>query len=37
VRHFRLPRIEQFLRITVGSPEQNAALLAALGPILAEG
>ena len=37
VRHFHLPRIEQFLRITVGSPEQNAALLAALGPILAEG
>ena len=37
VRHFRLPRIDQFLRITVGSPEQNAALLAALGPILAEG
>ena len=36
VRHFRLPRIEQFLRITVGNPEQNAALLAALGPILAE-
>ena len=37
VRHFHLPRIEQFLRITVGNPEQNAALLAALGPILAEG
>ncbi len=37
VRHFRLPRIEQFLRITVGGPEQNAALLAALGLILAEG
>ena len=37
VRHFRLPRIEQFLRITIGSPEQNAALLAALGAILAEG
>jgi histidinol-phosphate aminotransferase len=37
VRHFRLPRIEQFLRVTVGSPEQNAALLAALKQILAEG
>ncbi|MDD3519228.1 MAG: aminotransferase class I/II-fold pyridoxal phosphate-dependent enzyme, partial [Chromatiales bacterium] len=30
VRHFRAPRIEQFLRITIGTPEQNAALLAAL-------
>ncbi len=30
VRHFRAPRIEQFLRITVGSPEQCAALLQAL-------
>jgi histidinol-phosphate/aromatic aminotransferase/cobyric acid decarboxylase-like protein len=30
VRHFRQPRIEQFLRITVGDPTQNAALLAAL-------
>ena len=37
VRHFRLPRIEQFLRITVGSPEQNVALRAALGQILTEG
>jgi histidinol-phosphate aminotransferase len=37
VRHFRLPRIDQFLRITVGNPEQNAALLTALGQILAEG
>jgi histidinol-phosphate aminotransferase len=37
VRHFRRPRIEQFLRITVGNPEQNAALLAALGQILAGG
>jgi histidinol-phosphate aminotransferase len=30
VRHFKLPRIEQFLRITVGKPEENAALIAAL-------
>ncbi|MDS4041968.1 MAG: histidinol-phosphate transaminase [Candidatus Competibacter sp.] len=37
VRHFRQPRIDQFLRITVGDPEQNAALLAALGQILAGG
>ena len=34
VRHFRQPRIEHFLRITVGHPEQNAALLAALSEIL---
>ncbi len=34
VRHFRLPRIEQYLRITVGKPEDNAALLAALTEIL---
>ena len=31
VRHFRQPRIEQFPRITIGTPEQNQALLAALG------
>ncbi|HRF43668.1 MAG TPA: histidinol-phosphate transaminase [Candidatus Competibacteraceae bacterium] len=37
VRYFRLPRIDQFLRITVGAPEQNAALLAALQHILTEG
>jgi histidinol-phosphate aminotransferase len=30
VRHFRQPRIAQFLRITIGSPEQNRALLEAL-------
>jgi len=30
VRHFKLPRIEQFLRITIGTPEQNQALLDAL-------
>lgn len=30
VRHFRQPRIEQFLRITIGTPEQNQALLEAL-------
>ncbi|MCQ4005054.1 aminotransferase class I/II-fold pyridoxal phosphate-dependent enzyme, partial [Klebsiella pneumoniae] len=29
VRHFKQPRIEQFLRITIGTPEQNQALLAA--------
>lgn len=30
VRHFKHPRIDQFLRITIGTPEQNQALLEAL-------
>jgi histidinol-phosphate aminotransferase len=34
VRHFKLPRIEQFLRITVGTDEQCAMLTAALAEIL---
>jgi histidinol-phosphate aminotransferase len=34
VRHFRLPRIEQFLRITIGMPEQNEELLMALHALL---
>ena len=34
VRHFRSPRIEQFLRITIGTPEQNDALVSALKDIL---
>jgi histidinol-phosphate aminotransferase len=34
VRHFKLPRIEQFLRITIGAPAQNAALVQALKEIL---
>jgi len=34
VRHFKQPRIEQFLRITVGTDEQSAALIAALKEIL---
>ena len=34
VRHFRQPRIEQFLRITVGTDEQCAALIAALREII---
>ena len=33
VRHFKLPRIEQFLRITVGTEEQCGALVAALKDI----
>ena len=34
VRHFKLPRIEQFLRITVGTDDQCAALIVALREIL---
>ena len=34
VRHFTQPRIDQFLRITVGTDEQCAALVAALKEIL---
>lgn len=34
VRHFRVPRIEQFLRITIGSDAQNAALITALREIV---
>jgi histidinol-phosphate aminotransferase len=30
VRHFSKPRIDNFLRITIGTPEQNRALLDAL-------
>ena len=33
VRHFRQPRIEQFLRITVGTDEQNAELIEALSEV----
>ncbi|MDR2032440.1 MAG: histidinol-phosphate transaminase, partial [Azoarcus sp.] len=34
VRHFRTPGIEQHLRITIGTDEQSAALIAALREIL---
>ena len=34
VRHFKQVRIAQFLRITIGAPEQNQALLDALGSLL---
>ena len=34
VRHFRQPRIEQFLRITIGAVEQNQALVTALQEVL---
>ncbi len=35
VRHFRQARIDQFLRITIGTDEQCATLVQALGEILA--
>ena len=35
VRHFAKPRIADYLRITVGTPEQTARLLAALGDMIA--
>ncbi len=34
VRHFRQARIEQYLRITIGKPKENAALLTALNEIV---
>jgi histidinol-phosphate aminotransferase len=34
VRHFQLPRIEQYLRISIGTPAQCDALLQALGSVL---
>lgn len=34
VRHFKLPRVEQFLRITVGTDEQCAILVKALREII---
>ncbi len=34
VRHFKQARIAQFLRITIGTPEQNQALLEALKPLV---
>ncbi|SAL57936.1 histidinol-phosphate aminotransferase [Caballeronia arvi] len=35
VRHFKLPRIDQHLRISIGTPSECDALVAALGEILA--
>ena len=35
VRHFNKPRIDNFLRITVGTPDQHAALIDALSEIIA--
>jgi histidinol-phosphate aminotransferase len=34
VRHFRQPRIDQYLRITVGTPEQNRRLIEVLKQLL---
>ena len=34
VRHFKLPRIDQYLRITIGTTEHNQALLDSLAKIL---
>jgi histidinol-phosphate aminotransferase len=34
VRHFRKPRIEEFLRITIGTEQQNALLLSSLMAII---
>ena len=34
VRHFKLPRIDQYLRITVGTDSECAALIEALDAIL---
>ena len=33
VRHFKQLRIDQFLRITIGTPEQNAALIEGLSDV----
>ncbi|WP_293599866.1 aminotransferase class I/II-fold pyridoxal phosphate-dependent enzyme, partial [Polynucleobacter sp. 35-46-11] len=35
VRHFKSPRIEEFLRITIGTDEQTNELITALKEILA--
>ncbi|MBK1683483.1 histidinol-phosphate transaminase [Rhodoferax fermentans] len=37
VRHFKQPRIEQYLRISVGTPQQCDALLQALAQLLMPG
>ena len=34
VRHFKLPRIEQYLRISIGDERQNCALIDALAAVL---
>ncbi len=34
VRHFQKPRIEDFLRITIGTEEQCSRLIAVLGSLI---
>jgi histidinol-phosphate aminotransferase len=34
VRHFNKPRIDQFLRITVGTPKENQLLVDSLATVL---
>ena len=34
IRHFKSPRIDQFLRISVGTPQQNQQLVDALDEII---
>jgi histidinol-phosphate aminotransferase len=34
VRHFKLPRVAQYLRISIGTPAQCEALVSALGPLV---
>jgi histidinol-phosphate aminotransferase len=34
VRHFKSPRIDDFLRITIGTDEQNQELIKALGDLV---
>ena len=36
IRHFNAPRISDYLRITIGTPEQMQRFFAALDEILAE-
>jgi histidinol-phosphate aminotransferase len=37
VRYFKLPRLDNRLRITIGTPEENQKLITALSAIVAEG
>jgi histidinol-phosphate aminotransferase len=37
IRYFHLPRLDNCLRITIGTPEENQKLLTALTAIMAAG